>query len=377
MTLPVLHDERDSAGSFDELAPDQSQCQKQLRDQRVTERQALGWLAVAAVSAVVWLAWPFASALLLGVLLAFMLDPVYQWLRRRMGRPLLASLTTVLASAVVMLGATVAFVSLFVTRVVELSVKVRTELHPGGPLRTKVDAAGGWLAHLGISTSSVTSRLEAGAGEIASHFSEFARLFASGMFGVLLGLFFALLAMHLVLLHWPRMVATMVRVSPLRPDHSEALISEFRRAGRVTVFGTVATGLAQGLLATMGYWISGVPSPIFLGFATALASLIPAVGTMLVWIPAGLYLLAIGQPGHAILDLTWGALVVIGLSDYVIRPRLVGDEESVALLMFVALFGGVEAFGLPGLILGPVLMALAIAILRLYAKDGTAPDRKT
>ena len=339
----------------------------------VTERQALGWLAVAALAAIFWLALPFASALLLGVLMAFTLDPLYQWLARRMGKPFLASLTTVLASAVVLTGAAAAFVSLFVTRVVEFAVKVREELHAGGPLRAWVDTAGGWLTHLGISTSSVTSRLEAGAGEIASHFADLARLFATGFFGVLLGLFFALLAMQLVLLHWPSMVAAVVKVSPLRPDHCRALLGEFRRVGRLTVFGTLMTGLAQGLLATIGFWIGGVPSPIFFGIATALASLIPAVGTMLIWVPAGLYLFAIAQPGHAILELTWGALVVIGLSDYVIRPRLVGDDESVGLLMFVALFGGVEAFGLSGLILGPVLMAVAVAVLRLYAKDAPPP----
>ena len=293
-----------------------------------------------------------------------------------MGKPVLASLTTVLASAVVLAGATAAFVSLFVTRVVEFAVMVREELHTDGPLRKWVDAAGGWLEHLGISTSSVTARLEAGAGEIASHFADLARLFATGFFGVLLGLFFALLAMHLVLLNWPRMVAAMVRVSPLRPEHSTALLAEFRRVGRVTVFGTVMTGFAQGFLATIGFWISGVPSPIFFGIATALASLIPAVGTMLVWVPAGLYLFAIGHPGHAVLELSWGALMVLGLSDYVIRPRLVGDEESVALLMFVALFGGVEAFGLSGLIMGPVVVALAVAVLRLYAKEHLPPEEE-
>jgi predicted PurR-regulated permease PerM len=340
----------------------------------MTERQALGWFGVAALAAILWLAWPFASALLLGVLMAFTLDPLYQWLLRRMGRPLLASLTTVVASAVILAGATAAFVSLFVTRAVEFAVMVREQLHEDGPLRKWVDAASGWLTHLGISTSGITSRLEAGAGEIASHFADLARLFASGFFGVLLGLFFALLAMHLVLLHWPRMVAAMIKVSPISPEHSKTLLSEFRRVGRTTVFGTLMTGLAQGLLATIGFWISGVPSPIFFGITTALASLIPAVGTMLVWIPAGLYLFAIDQPGHAILELTWGALVVIGLSDYVIRPRLVGDEESVALLMFVALFGGVEAFGLSGLILGPVMMALAVAVLRLYAMDAPPTD---
>jgi predicted PurR-regulated permease PerM len=163
------------------------------------------------------------------------------------------------------------------------------------------------------------------------------------------------------------MVEGFVVLSPLEPRHTRELLAEFRRVGRMTISGTVLTGLAQGLLAALGFWFTGVPQPIFFGFATALASLIPAVGTMLVWVPAGLYLLAVHHPVAGIIELAWGALCVVGLSDYLIRPRLVGDEAMPALMVFVALFGGLEVFGLPGLIVGPVLMALAVAVLRLYS----------
>jgi predicted PurR-regulated permease PerM len=342
----------------------------------MTEGRALGWLAVAAVVAMVWLAQPFASALLLGGLMAFTLDPIYMALARRIGRRRLAALTTVLVSAVVVGGALAAFVTLFVTRLVGFASAVREGLHAGGLLNTRMDAISGWLAHLGISTSSLSERLEAGAGEIASQSARMAAALASGTFSALLGLFFAVLAMHLVLLNWARMVAAMVLVSPLRPELTAALLNEFRRVGRLTVSGTVVTGLAQGLLAAIGFWISGVPQPLFFGIATALASLIPAVGTMLVWVPAGVYLLASDRPGHAVIEFAWGAFMVVGFSDYVIRPRLVGGEAMPALLVFIALFGGLEAFGLSGLILGPVLMALAVAVLRQYALDEKR-DRST
>ena len=78
---------------------------------------------------------------------------------------------------------------------------------------------------------------------------------------------------------------------------------------------------------------------------------------------------AVGSPTMGIVELLWGALVVVGFSDYVIRPRLVGDEGMPAVLTFLALFGGLEVLGLPGLIAGPVLMALAVAVLRLYARE--------
>ncbi len=340
--------------------------------QTVMQRRALGWLAVGAVFAIAWLALPFATGLLLGALLAFTLEPAYEMLLRHGRRPFVASLITVMVSALIIVGALAGFVTSFVTRAVVFANTVREELRSGGALNARLDAVTGWLGHFGISTTSLTQRLEAGVGEIASRSAAIAGSLASGAFEVLLGLFFALLAMHVVLRRWPRIVSAIVVASPLQPDYTQALLAEFRRVGRMTVSGTVLTGLAQGLLAALGFWITGVPQAIFFGVATALASLIPAVGTLLIWVPAGLYLFAIGHPAKAIIELIWGTLIVVGFSDYVIRPRLVGDDAVPALLVFIALFGGLEVFGLSGLIVGPVVVSLAVAVLRLYAQEEQA-----
>lgn len=304
-----------------------------------------------------------------------MLEPFYAWLVKRGLRSSVASLTTVLVSAALVVAGLGIFVSLFVTRAVQFASSLRDQLQAGGPLNTRLEGLTGWLGHLGISTSSVSERLQAGAGEIASRLAGTAGSLATGAFGVLLSLLFAMLAMHLVLRNWKRIVDALILVAPLPPRYTRELLSEFRRVGRMTIFGTVMTGLAQGALAAIGFWICGVPEPIFFGMATALASLIPAVGTLLVWIPAALYLFANSQHGRGVIELLWGALIVVGFSDYVIRPRLVGALEMPALLVFVALFGGVEAFGLSGLILGPVLMSLAMVVLRLYAREGEVNDK--
>jgi predicted PurR-regulated permease PerM len=92
-------------------------------------------------------------------------------------------------------------------------------------------------------------------------------------------------------------------------------------------------------------------------------------------VPADVYLFATGHPTMAVGLLLWGALVVVGFSDYVIRPRLVGDEGMPTILTFLALFGGLETLGLPGLIAGPVLMALAVSVLRLYAREARGRER--
>jgi predicted PurR-regulated permease PerM len=343
----------------------------------VAQRRALGWLALAAVAAILWLARPFIAALVLGALLAFMLEPLYERLMRRGMRPSLASLTTVLLSAILILAGIAIFVSLFVTRAIESISMLRDQLRAGGELNARLEALSGWLGHLGVSGADVSARLQAAAGEIAANLAGVAKTFATETFSLLLSLLFAMLTMHLVLRYWERIVKTVVAVAPLPPRYTEELLAEFRRVGRLTIFGTVMSGLAQGVLAAVGFLISGVPQPLFFGVTTAFASLIPAVGTLLVWVPAGIYLFAISHPGRGILELTWGALMVVGFSDYVIRPHLVGGSEMPTVLAFVALFGGVEAFGLPGLIMGPVLMSLAIAVLRIYAQGSSAGDSPT
>ena len=111
---------------------------------------------------------------------------------------------------------------------------------------------------------------------------------------------------------------------------------------------------------------------------TALASLVPAIGTLLVWIPMGLFLIATGHPGAGALELVWGALVVGIATDYIIRPKLVGSDNGVpTLLTFIALFGGAEVFGLLGLVVGPVIVTLAVALIRTYQAEIAAVRRNT
>jgi len=89
-----------------------------------------------------------------------------------------------------------------------------------------------------------------------------------------------------------------------------------------------------------------------------------------VWAPVGIVLILVGRPGHGILELVWGATVVGVMADYIIRPRLVGGAGHLpSIVTFAALLGGVQVFGLKGLIVGPVLMSIAIAVLRLYSLE--------
>ncbi len=137
---------------------------------------------------------------------------------------------------------------------------------------------------------------------------------------------------------------------------------------RAVVFGIVLTALAQGLLAGLGYWVAGVETPALWGAITALVSLIPFVGPV-VWIGLGLNLLAHGATQAAIGLFLWGALVVSWV-DNLIRPLVISGPTRIPfLLVFLGVLGGINAFGLIGLFLGPVLLAVSVAIWREWLES--------
>ncbi|MDP9000965.1 MAG: AI-2E family transporter [Myxococcota bacterium] len=334
-----------------------------------SEIRALTWLAAIAFGIITWIVMPVGVGILLGTLIAFSLQPLYERWKPRLGSAS-AALTTVVVATVGLIAAFGGLGWLVVAKGAALAGALISALGPEGGANRAILALGTLTSRLGIGPQELETRLRGLAEAAAARAAGIAEMVVAATASSLLALFFAMLTMHFILRNWNAIALRAQQTMPLRPDYTRALFEEFRRVGRTTLLGTIVTGLAQGLLATIGYWITGVPEPLFFGAATAIASLIPGVGTLLVWVPAGIVLIATGHPFGGVAELAWGAIVIVGVSDYVIRPRLVGGEGQMpALITFAALFGGVEVFGLKGLILGPVLMSLGIAVLRLYATE--------
>jgi predicted PurR-regulated permease PerM len=195
-------------------------------------------------------------------------------------------------------------------------------------------------------------------------------LIAGTTMSAALTLLFTVLTTFFVLRHWSSFSSGAERLLPLNPVHTRVVLKEFEQVGKEVFIGTVLTGLIQGLLAGIGYLMGGAPEAALLAALTALCSLVPAVGTLIVWVPVGIGLILTGHLGRGIFELLWGALMIGVLSDYVIRPRLVGRGESLpTLVTFISLFGGVEVFGVIGIIIGPVIAAVALAVLRTYDRE--------
>jgi predicted PurR-regulated permease PerM len=363
---PFDHDPRQAS------TPDDPRQQRKAAalDSIRAERKALGVFAVAAIAAIIWVVQPVGIGILLGMLIAFTLQPFYESLVDRHGRHGLIALGCVLVSTIGLLAVVGGLSSLFITRGAVMAQALIASLGPDGGLRAGGLRLAARLGPLHFQADEITAKLRDAAADLASRGAAIAAAVATTTFDILLMLFFAMMTLSFILRRWKEITLRAEEMLPIRPRYTRAILDEFQRVGRTTLLGTVLTGLAQGAFAAVGYWITGVPEAAFFGAATAVLSLVPGVGTMIVWVPAGMFLLVTGHPGMGALELVWGSLVVVGASDYIIRPRLVGGHGTMPpLFTFAALFGGVEVFGLAGLILGPLIMSVSFAILRIFAQD--------
>jgi predicted PurR-regulated permease PerM len=144
-------------------------------------------------------------------------------------------------------------------------------------------------------------------------------------------------------------------------------VSTAGKMTRAVVYGLLITAITQGVLAGVGYWVVGVAAPVLLGALTGFLSIVPLIGTAIVWVPVGIYLISTGLVWKGVVMLAWGA-VLVHPADNVLRPILISNATHVPFLivMFGAL-GGLEAFGLLGLFTGPVVLAVALAVWREWA----------
>jgi predicted PurR-regulated permease PerM len=337
-----------------------------------SEHRALRFAAWVALAAILWLTSPVGMGVLLGVLFAVTFRPVHQRLVRRR-HPAAAALATVLGSTLAVALTFGGIAWILVRDGIDIGRKLIDSLGPGGGGRRILAAVSQVTSKVGVSAEEMQDRARSLAKVGVSTAAVVLQDVASATASIALTFFFLMLTMYFVLRRWERVVAAAQEILPLRPDYTLELFEEFRRVGQTTLLGTVVVGLLQGVLATIGYAVVRLPWPLFFGALTAIASLVPGVGTLLVWVPASAVLLYLGHAAAGVGLLVYGVVVLTAIPTYVILPRLVGGSSRVpALFTFVALFGGTAVLGLEGLVIGPVLMTVAVATLRLYAAEARA-----
>lgn len=322
---------------------------------------------------------PFWGALGWAAFLAFFLYPVHVWLTAKLkGRvSLSAGIITGLTPFCVIAPLAVLGI-VFARQVANLVDYLRTldySTYPEILARLEsypvIGRAFGWLRdELSVTAEQVRGWAIDGAQSLLKSAASVGGNVVLGVVGTLVGFFLMLFLLFFLLRDGRAMLMHVVRLVPLEDSRRRALIVYLADVTRAVVYGSALTALIQGALVGIGFAFAQLPAPVVFGVLAAIAAFIPAAGTGLVLVPAVLYLALVGRWSAAAFLAVWAA--VVGFSDNILRPVLTAQRAPVSTLaVFVGVIGGVATFGFIGLVIGPVLLSLIVALLR-FAEETLA-----
>ncbi len=190
------------------------------------------------------------------------------------------------------------------------------------------------------------------------------------------GFFFTLLSLYYLFKDGDQLLNRIKEIVPLPSKEKELILKRFKEMVSATIYGGILIAILQGILGGLSFWVLGLASPIFWGTAMAFLSFIPMGGTAIIWGPAALFLLIQGSYLKGILLLTLGALL-IGMVDNFLRPLFVSARTNIhPLLLFFSVLGGIQAFGMIGLVGGPLIITIFLTLVEIYIQ-GYGPNRKS
>jgi predicted PurR-regulated permease PerM len=319
---------------------------------------------------------PFIRPMTWAAFLAFLLYPVNLRLRRRFSRNgMAAGVLTLLAPIIILLPLSalsidfVAQISTLMQKLqkatAELDIKSLSDLEQF----PWIARAYMWLEeHSGISAEQVQSGLISGSREVLTRAASMGGGFFLGALGSLFGFAIMLFLLFFFLRDGDVMLTRARRLIPLAEERKQRLFQQLGAVTRAIVIGTSVTALLQGLATGIGFAIASLPSPVVFGVLAALLSMLPVGGSAFVWGPAVLWLFFDGRWGYGIFMLAWGVLLS-GL-DNVLRPILISGRARIsALAVFIGVLGGIPAFGAIGIIAGPVVLSLVLALIEFAEEN--------
>lgn len=198
--------------------------------------------------------------------------------------------------------------------------------------------------------------------------------FVGGVVGVIIEIFFVIFTMYYLFRDGHRIVDALPEVLPLERAQSEKILARTREVISASLYGVLVIASIQGALGGLMFWVLGLPSPLVWAVVMMMLSMIPMAGAFIVWVPAAIFLAVSGFWVKAIILTAWGALV-IGTVDNFLRPKLVGEKTKLhELFIFFSVLGGLKVFGILGIVLGPVVLAITLALLDVFRQVEKTED---
>ena len=338
--------------------------------------EARAFLLLLAASSVLfgWLLLPFFDVLFWSVVIAVLFSPVNARLRDRHGmHPNMASLLTVLFCLVIIILPLAWLLYSCVTEGValyeRLAAGTASLMDAVDRLREHFPEAQAWLAQYGYTPEQIKTTLSRTALSVGSLIAKNTVALGGGAAHLVTNLALVLYISFFLVRDGGRIRALLIRALPFGDHREERLFRKFAGVMRATVKGSLLVAMAQGALGGLMFWLLDIRAAVLWGVVMTVLSLIPVVGSALIWLPTALYLIAVGQYWQGALLLAYGACV-IGLADNILRPILVGrDTKLPDFLVLLSTLGGFILFGMDGFVTGPMLAVLFVTVWQIFMEE--------
>ena len=334
------------------------------------------WIGVLAATAIaLYLCWlmlrPFITVLEWAAVLVIVFYPIHKRLAQKIKRrglsALLSSLLVIVVLVLPLTFLTMALVNELSSTARNLPALVAQLMNPQAPITGRVSK---WFHdHVAVdmtrSQEFVIEQLKtAGAALLGQSLG-----LVGNILSTIVKAFFVIITMYYLFRDGDKIVRALPGALPLDHEQSAAIISRTSQVVSASVYGVVTIAMLQGVLGGLAFWILGVPAPILWGAVLALVCMIPIAGSFFVWLPASIYLMLTGHWTKAVLLILWGALVISTIDNF-LRPKLIKNQTKLhELFVFFSVLGGMSVFGLLGIVLGPVVLAITLGLLNTFKLD--------
>lgn len=321
-----------------------------------------------------WLLKPFFAPILWACIVAILFHPVQVWLDERWGkRPNLTALATLLACVVLVVLPILFLLYQFLQEGIALYQRIESgEINPAQFLeriRNAFPIVQSLFERFDINLESIWEQAASAAVGASRFLATNAFALGQSTFEFVLKLGLMLYVAFFLLRDGRKLTEHLIATLPLGDERERLLFQKFAEVMRATVKGNLVVAIVQGALGGIIFWILGIPAALLWGVIMAVLSLIPAIGAGLVWLPAAIYLIAVGDWIPGIVLIIYG-VVVIGLADNILRPILVGrDTKLPDWLVLLSTLGGIALVGISGFVVGPLIAALFIAFWQIFRSE--------
>lgn len=315
--------------------------------------------------------WPYSMALFWAVILAILLNPVWQWMQRKIKAPKWVLALMLVLSILLIVIIPLIFLILAIPGQIQALIEVAPSY-----VATFKQLINNFITYLPanmqaeIQTAMAESANTSNVGDIAQSVMSIATSIVGSAASIGVQGSIMMFVLYYFFADGPGIIERTRSYLPFSDNLIDRLCERFVAITKATVLGVFVIAFAQGTVCGIILWILGVQAPIALGLATMIGALIPAVGSALVWVPVSIFLAVNGHPGKAVILLLSGVFI-ISMVDNVLRPGLVGRGARIPdFVVLVTTLGGMAVFGASGIVLGPMIAGICLSLWQMTKPEG-------